>query len=69
MKNKVKQLTNYMQLNTAKNPVDLLNKVGNIICGHKVHCLSIYTMVELIKMLCYYYQYANVTNKFYNKQF
>ena len=52
MKGKLDQLPAFQQINTDKDMVQPLQEIRNIICGRESHHPLIYTMVQLIKMLC-----------------
>ena len=69
MKGKLEQLPTFQQINTDKDPMRLLEEIRNIMCGRESHCPPIYTMVQLIKMLCTFFQHADITNEDYKEQF
>ena len=68
-KGKLEQLPAFQQINADKDPVRLLEEIRNIICGRESHRPPIYTMVQLIKMLCTFFQHADTSNEDYKEQF
>ena len=63
MRSKLEQLPNYNALHTSKDPMELLTEMKNIICGHEHQKQPINNMVQLIKGLCFEFQYHDESNK------
>ena len=56
VKETIEQLPDYKMLWADKDPVALLEEVENIMCGHKRHKPRIYSMMQLIKILCIFFR-------------
>ena len=44
VRSKIEQLPNYNQINLKKEPMELLTKVRNIVCGREAHKQPLYSM-------------------------
>ena len=67
MRSKLEQLPKYNALNTNKNPIKLLSKMRNIVCGHESHKQPVYSMVQLMKELCFEFQHDESNEKYKEK--
>ena len=69
LRSKLKHLDGYEVMEELRNPVTLMEAVGNIICGREEHKQPIYSLVQLQKMLVLFYQKKNQTNEDYKEEF
>lgn len=69
VKSKIEQLINYDALNTAKNPVELLEEIRNVICGRETFKHPVFTMVQMARLVCLYRQDRNQSNEDYKECF
>ena len=69
MKGKPEQLGNYETINLAKNPVQLLQEIRNIICGREAHKQPMYSMAQLVKMMMCLVHGQNESNEDYKEAF
>ncbi len=69
LKSKIEESPDYTQLNTDKNPVRLLEVIRNVVCGCEQHRQSVYSLVQLHKMLTFYYQKPEQSNEAFREEF
>ena len=67
MKGKLEQLGIYEVMNMAKNPVQILQEIWNIICGQEAHKQPMYLMAQLVKMMMCLVQGRNESNEDYKE--
>jgi hypothetical protein len=69
MKSKLEQLAGFQAFDDAKDPIRLLRKIRNIVCGREAHLQDIWSMCQQIKLLITEYQKTNESNKSYFERF
>ena len=65
MQSKLEQLPNYPIFNAMKDPFQLLTKMRNIICGREYQKQDLWSMCQMIKLLCLEFQKPDKTNETY----
>ena len=69
LKSKIEQIGTYPQMLAGKNPVQLLEELRNVIFGREEHQQTVYSLVQLHKMLVLFYQQPGQTNEAYKEDF
>lgn len=69
MRCKLEQLDDYNTIDAAKDPVQLLAEMKNIVCGRESHQQPVYSMCQLIKILVTERQNFNGSNEDYKERF
>ncbi len=69
MRSKLEQFPIFRTFDAAKDPIQLLTEMRNIVCGREAHMQDVWSLCQQIKLLVVSYQENNETNEKYFERF
>ena len=69
LKAKLKGEDGFTAMETARDPLELRNRIKRICCGFEVHKMKFYALTQAMKKLTMFYQRPRMSNEEYARQF